>query len=363
MRMTIEEHYKGNLKWLPSHTILYTRAGSRSYGTALPDSDQDYRGICIPPKRYRNSFLDRFEQAVQNEPEDLTIYEIRKFFKLAADCNPNILELLWVDEEDVLHETLEGRILRLIRQDFMSQSVYYTYRGYAQSQLKKIATHRGWLLNAPEPVPTREEFGLPAKGSINHEYHQVALAAIRKKMDSWEVDFGEMDQASKISVLEQVETYLVDLAITEDRRFQAAGRLSGIDDNLLALLEQERKYAQLKKRWTQYQGWMKNRNEKRAKLEAKFGYDTKHAMHLVRLLTMCKEILGGKGVLVRRPDSKFLLDIRRGEFAHEELMELVGALQKECMEARETTRLPKKADRLSLDEWCQHLIYSHKPEE
>src|ERR1039458_5020213 len=34
----------------------------------------------------------------------------------------------------------------------------------------------------------------------------------------------------------------------------------------------------------QYNGWKAQRNPKRAELEAKFGYDTKHAMHLVRLM-------------------------------------------------------------------------------
>ena len=358
----IEQHYTGDLKWLPSHTILYTRAGSQSYGTALPDSDNDYRGICIPPPEYRGSFLKNFEQVVQNRPEDVVVYEVRKFFRLAAQCNPNILELLFVEEEDVLQKDAFGQVLRLIRGEFLSQAAFYTYRGYAQSQLKKIASHRGWLLDPPDEVPTREEFGLPSRGSINHEYHQVALAEIRKKMDSWEVDFGEMDQASKISVLEQVEIYLAELRVTEDTKFRAAGRLVGIDDNLLLLLEEERKYARLKKRRSQYNSWKKNRNEKRAELEAKFGYDTKHAMHLVRLLTMCKEILRGKGVLVRRPDSKFLLDIRRGEFSHEELMELVEALQVECQEAREVTDLRLKPDREFLDERCQHMTRHFKPE-
>ncbi|AEZ66297.1 hypothetical protein phiTE_131 [Pectobacterium phage phiTE] len=36
---------------------------------------------------------------------------------------------------------------------------------------------------------------------------------------------------------------------------------------------------------------MKNRNAARHELEEKFGYDTKHAMHLVRLLRMSQEIL------------------------------------------------------------------------
>jgi hypothetical protein len=44
--------YKGNLKWLPARTIYLTRHGSHAYGTSLPTSDLDIRGIAIAPIHY-----------------------------------------------------------------------------------------------------------------------------------------------------------------------------------------------------------------------------------------------------------------------------------------------------------------------
>jgi hypothetical protein len=48
----------------------------------------------------------------------------------------------------------------------------------------------------------------------------------------------------------------------------------------------------------------------RTELVDKFGYDTKHAMHLVRLIRMAKEILIEGVVHVYRDDREELMDIR-----------------------------------------------------
>ena len=76
------------------NTLYLTYAGSRSYGTALPTSDTDYRGFFCPSKDMLFGFQDQVEQYEEKSPDDKVIYDIRKFFKLAAECNPNILEIL-----------------------------------------------------------------------------------------------------------------------------------------------------------------------------------------------------------------------------------------------------------------------------
>ncbi|MGG6267058.1 DNA polymerase beta superfamily protein [Leptolyngbya sp. AN03gr2] len=89
-------------------TILLGIAGSQSYQTNLPDSDFEYKGICVAPKEYYLGFSE-FEQKdkgwntepgtlkeLDNAP-DSVIYELRKYLQLAAGANPNILELLWCE--------------------------------------------------------------------------------------------------------------------------------------------------------------------------------------------------------------------------------------------------------------------------
>jgi len=71
----------------------------------------------------------------------------------------------------------------------------------------------------------------------------------------------------------------------------------------------------------QYWTWKKNRNKSRSVLEEEFGYDTKHAMHLVRLLRMGEEVLTTGQIIVKRPDAAELLAIRNGSMTYEEIVE------------------------------------------
>ena len=274
-------------------------------------------GICIPPEEYRLGFLNNFEQSEfrPHENGESVIYDIRKFFKLAADNNPNILELLWTAEEDILEIDSRGELLRKNREAFLSKKCLYTYRGYAVSQLKRIQTHRKWLLDPPEHKPEREEFNIP-NINIPSEQLNAALTAIKNKIDSWEIDFKDTDETTKIYIYEQIQNFLVD--ITESDKFKKAGSLLGFDDNFIHYLELEREYRQSLAHYNQYQTWKKERNPKRA-IRSQDGYDGKHAAHLYRLMLTCREILTEGKVYVRRKMPKNLA-IRNGKYTYDEII-------------------------------------------
>lgn len=88
---------------------------------------------------------------------------------------------------------------------------------------------------------------------------------------------------------------------------------------IVKYMQEEHKQAKEKHR--NYWQWKENRNPARHQLEVDFGYDTKHAMHLVRLMRMAKEILTTGQVNVKRPDAKELLEIRGGKWTLDELLE------------------------------------------
>lgn len=267
------EHYNGNLEWLKARTILYVVHGSRAYGTSRPTSDYDYKGIAVPPRRYFDGFLHQFNQAEIKKPDDAVVFDIRKFFKLAADCNPNIIEVLWVAPDDRIVCTPEGHLLVDHRAEFLSRKALYTFRGYAMAQLKRIRTHKKWLLNPPTHQPTRAEFDLPERTLIPQDQLQAAMAEVTKRIDGWEIDFGDLSEPSKIYIKEQIAEYLAEVVIGNDEKFRAAARLIGYDENFIELLDRERHYRTVQRYWKQYQEWRKTRNEARAGLEARYGYD------------------------------------------------------------------------------------------
>lgn len=121
---------------LNEYTIFKTLTGSRVYGTFNEQSDYDYRGVIIPPEKYFLSFLAHFEQ-FESKQEDMVVYDIRKFLKLAASNNPNIIELLYIPEKFWVTSSPYWKEITSIKDLFLSKRCYETFKGYARSQLKK----------------------------------------------------------------------------------------------------------------------------------------------------------------------------------------------------------------------------------
>jgi predicted nucleotidyltransferase len=334
------------------HTILMGLAGSRSYGTDHPDSDTDYRGILVPPREYYMSPFKNFEQTgwkgdgvtgrvspVAGEIEadvEGTIFGIQKFVKLAANCNPNVIEGLFVDEQHLVVLTEEGQMLRDNREIFLSQNALKTFTGYGMSQLKKIRTHKQWLDNPPTHRPTREEFDLPKEKLIKGEQMGAARTFITRNTRAIAPWLLEADNQHAGAFYEGLAGLLSvaaeEAGMTFDEDFEnwieiedyAKGAVAsnlGLDSNFVQYLQREKQHAQAVQRYKQYESWKVNRNPARAELEARYGYDCKHAMHLVRLLRMGEEILTEGKLIVYRPDREELKEIRNGAWAYEKLIE------------------------------------------
>jgi predicted nucleotidyltransferase len=117
--------------------IFETLTGSHAYGMNTPESDVDYRGIFVAPKENVITGLFPIEQW-QDPNADRVLFELRKYIKLLSDMNPNILELVWVDEKFIQYDSPTYQILRGMRDELLSSKVKHTFSGYAHSQLRRI---------------------------------------------------------------------------------------------------------------------------------------------------------------------------------------------------------------------------------
>lgn len=145
--------------WLPLNTSYLTMMGSVAYGVMGDASDVDVYGIVIPTKEVLLPHLSgeifgfgkqiqRFEQYQQHgivNPDDgneydLTIYNIVKFFNLAMQNNPNIIDSLFTPQFCVLHCTKVGHMIRKNRRLFLHKGAWHKFKGYAYSQLHKMTS-------------------------------------------------------------------------------------------------------------------------------------------------------------------------------------------------------------------------------
>lgn len=290
--------------------------GSQLYGTATPESDTDIRGVFIPTEEFYIGILENVEQVESHEP-DTTYWELRKFLKLCLDANPNIIELLFIPTKTAycLVSSDEWDLILRYREAFLSTKAQHTFSGYAVSQLHRIKQHREWLLNPPKKKPERKDFGLPATNIITRD--QVNA-------------YDELKNRNEVPIVSQ---------------------------NFLEILAQEKAYFNAARYWEQYEHWKKERNPARADLEAKYGYDTKHAAHLCRLLGEGKELLTKGTITFPRPDAKDLLDIRNGLYPYDVLMASFGGDIDHYFDGlQEQFVLPHSPDRKIVDALCQLLI-------
>jgi len=101
-------------------------------------------------------------------------------------------------------------------------------------------------------------------------------------------------------------------------------------------------YGQLKKMENMsYNGYM---GQKRKGLVDKFGYDTKNAQHLIRLLNQGIEFLNTGELIVKRPDAEMLKDIKLGKWSIEKIKLEADRLFKRMKEAYEKSPLPAQAN-------------------
>jgi predicted nucleotidyltransferase len=123
---------------LRRYVFYRCQVGSKAFGLAIEESDDDLRGIYLPPARLHWSLRRLPEQLEFSDQEgDQVYWELEKFLQLALKANPNVLETLWTPL--VLQTDETGQELRAIRRAFLSQHIYKTYSGYVLSQFRRMA--------------------------------------------------------------------------------------------------------------------------------------------------------------------------------------------------------------------------------
>lgn len=103
-----------------------------------------------------------------------------------------------------------------------------------------------------------------------------------------------------------------------------------------------------------YKGYM---GEKRRKVVEKFGYDTKNAMTLFRVLRNGRELLlNGQMQVFRTEDREFLLDIKKGRYQLSEIQKMSDEEFKLTEEAYKTSKLPEENNSFRINELLVDVI-------
>ena len=91
------------------------------------------------------------------------------------------------------------------------------------------------------------------------------------------------------------------------------------------------------------------KNVHRAELEEKYGYDTKYAMHVIRLYGEAKELMEDGRTTLPRPNKDELTKIRRGKYSLGEIRQLGVQLESEAVAAQAASPLPDEVDQNAIN--------------
>lgn len=116
--------------------ILEGIVGSTAYGLNTPDSDIDLLGIYVAELDEILGFYSVKETITHTNP-DYTYHEVGKYLKLAMNCNPTILELMYLDSWNIC--TPYGKLITENRHHFLSNHIFNSYGKYALSQARKLS--------------------------------------------------------------------------------------------------------------------------------------------------------------------------------------------------------------------------------
>ena len=312
-----EERLKDNI-------MLLGLGGSHSYGTNVPTSDIDVRGISRNMKEdLLGCFTHQRENLTDNmvyidKATDTTVYTLNHAVPLLANCNPNMVELLGLRKEDYFLIDPVGKRLIAEQQMFYSRKAQFAFGGYATAQLRRLQNAL-----ARDAYPKEEK-------------QRHILGSLENTISGFNDRYAEQ--------------YGVTVAIKDGEL------VTSMNLKNYPLRDTYAMFSEMKAVVREYDH-LNHRNHKKDDAHL-----NKHAMHLVRLLYTGTELLE-TGIMhtYREKEHDLLMNIRNGKFQKSDhsfddsFFEMVDDLETKFKYAAEHSVLPEKADMKRINEFVMDV--------
>jgi predicted nucleotidyltransferase len=249
------------------------------------------------------------------EDGDVVIYSIKKVFPLLLQCNPNVIEMLGLRDEDYLYLDDTGRQLLQNKEIFLSENAVNTFGNYAKSQLNRLMNRSGRATLST--------------GSNEVRSLQKSISHLKEKEGLTNIEAEEVDGKPVVYINERMN-------------MDVFGRVSAELNNVHA-------------------DYRKSVRNDKAIAHSKIA---KHMMHLLRLYMMGVDILADHEIVTyRTAEHDLLMDVRNGKYLAEDGVTPTAEFEKILEEyhgrfnkaAAETT-LPKEPDYEAANQLMMQLV-------
>ena len=367
-----------NKKLVNVKPLFIVVRGSHAYGTNIETSDIDYSGI------YVQSTVDilgfNYREQVNDDKNDIVLYEIRRFLELVRTNNPNILELLNTPEDCILYKDPIFDLILENKDKLITKKCSNSFGGYAITQIKKakgLNKKQNWerdkvskkdlldfcyVISDGKSIPWKkfnksklydEKFigavSIPnARDTYALYYDKTAYMLHSEDIDEKTretykkvlreagkpmgfgykglLKVGEQLLSRENTNMTEEELVQMDKLLNKNSGVSNQLRLSSVskgEKSFATIIYNKDGYSEHCKDYREYQEWLEKRNVQRY-VDVKNHnqqIDGKNMMHCARLLDMCIEIAKGEGINVRRSNKEELLNIRKGKVDLNSLIE------------------------------------------
>lgn len=312
--------------------ILEIKSGSHLYGLNTEKSDEDFVGIFLAPKEYVYGLknVEQVDLSIKDKQEngkntkdavDRMFYEFKRFVNLASQGNPNIIEILFSHEDNIVYLSKAGKKLLDNRDMFVSKNIIPKFLGFSNSQKRKLMVktdNMKALIDAMNFLQSEFEKG-------NEKITLPELIGNK--------EFDSLFKEGKNKVHFYIGAHSLNRNITIK---SAIKWLGDIIANTSHRIEN-----------------IKN-----------VGYEFKYASHLLRLLYQTIELCETGTLKYPLKDRELLLKVKRGEVPYQEFVQMVESAEDYLDMIKEDNKLPKKPNMEGIEklvmevyeEWLQENI-------
>lgn len=389
--------------------IMECVAGSKLYGLNTPESDTDIRGIFIQDE---NNLIE-LPQEVSDEKSDIKFYSLKKFMKLAADCNPNIIELLFIPKDKLIQTSPQYDLLCENAHLFMSKKARHTFTGYAYSQIQR-AKGKNKKVHDVDKYMTEEALQYVINLYHHNEWEDVEVTRFfnkfllkyiktQKPKDNVKIcDYSILKKPvltdfcyvvptigfnnynstpgmrpykvapsilqyldmSKVNHIDNLyKTYINGEGIISNNqiRLKSISKERELEDFNGIISIQQDAYTKAVKGYKSFWEWFANRNIERWKTQANgnMDYDAKNMLHTLRLLYSSENIALNAVPIIDFSSHKqfdFLMNIRLGKYSYEELLEIAEKSMNTMADKFQTSTLPNSSNMKKINELYKKII-------
>jgi len=305
--------------------ILEIKVGSDLFGTRTPDSDLDLLGIFMPCEEIVYGFhrceevdlgkVDKDETGRNTaDAIDRKFHEYRKFVRLALQNNPNILHVLFVNDQNIVYTNDFGKNLLVKAKLFPHKGAYHRFVRYADSQRHKMRIK-------PENYARLEE-GLIALEGVDDNKVMGELKNIPPFV------YGGKGKHIKLGDL----NLGIGIFVNKARRM--------IETRI-------------------------SKATNRVQLFTKYGFDVKFGSNLIQLLMEGIELMETGKIIMPLAYRNEIVDVKQGKYTAEQIMNWADDLVERARQAYEKSDLPieprtKEIEEFAMEQVKEFLVNGYK---